>query len=88
MVTPSKRINVYIAGLGCQGCIIRVENAVYRMPGVIYVGVSLSSMKMMVTSSDDFDEAMMASKLEQLGFRVTEGAPAGLSECRCGRRDR
>ncbi len=90
MPAPSKRISAYVAGLGCPECIASVENMVYRMPGVTFVGVSLNSMKMTVIVQEAFDEAEMAVRLERLGYQVVDTEPLAqpLVDCACRRQKR
>jgi copper chaperone CopZ len=47
---PIKNIKYRVGGMDCASCVAKIENAVGRLPGVDYVGVSLSSGTLVKTS--------------------------------------
>ncbi|SMQ68434.1 Copper chaperone CopZ [Devosia lucknowensis] len=71
--------------MGCEDCVIVIENAVNRLPGVAYVGVSLSGGTMTVRSGEGFDATAIVSKVQALGYGMggADTASTAAKVCRC-----
>jgi len=69
MTVPDK-LTFAIHGLGCSDCVSAIENAVMPLPGVAYVGVSLSGRTMTVRPGPGFDVSAVFSKVQLLGYGV------------------
>lgn len=84
MTVPHK-LTFAIHDLGCTDCVSTIENAVMPLPGVTYVGVSLSRGAMTIRSGLDFDGAAI-SKVRLLGYGVGDDCAedvAWLAGCPC-----
>ncbi|WP_082102235.1 heavy-metal-associated domain-containing protein [Devosia psychrophila] len=89
-MTSSAKLTFAVAGLGCPGCVPAIENAVMRLPGILYVGVSLSGGTMTITPGPDFERERVITALAGLGYDVdgTRTDPlGGAVSCPCRERD-
>lgn len=77
------KLTFAIHGMGCEGCVTAIENAVMPMAGVAYVGVSLSRMTMTVRPGPDFDPVSMISRIMALGYGVDEARLGGIRSNSC-----
>lgn len=86
-----EKLTIGIAGMACDGCVHVLENAVNRLPGIAYVGVSLSGASMTVRSGQGFDLADLFGCVKALGYEVSEVGkefPGIPTECSCRARAR
>jgi Zn2+/Cd2+-exporting ATPase len=73
---PIKNIKYRVGGMDCASCVAKIENAVGRLPGVDYVGVSLSSGTLTVRPGQDFSKGTVERQVKALGFAIApEGPP-------------
>ncbi|WP_051960691.1 heavy-metal-associated domain-containing protein [Devosia riboflavina] len=77
-----EKLTFQLAGMGCDGCVTAVENAVMVLPGVAYVGVSLSAGTMTVRPGPGFDPAALAIVVAGLGYGI-DGEQASGADCPC-----
>lgn len=80
------KLTFAIHGMGCEGCVAVIENAVLPMAGVAYVGVSLVSGTMTIRPGPGFDTSVLVAKMTALGYGVGE-LPGLISSsgCQCRR---
>ena len=86
-----EKLTIGIAGMACDGCVQVLENAVNRLPGIAYVGVSLSGASMTVRSGEGFDLANLFGCVKALGYEVSEAGkafPGTSMDCPCRARAR
>lgn len=62
-------IKLGIEGMSCGGCVLSVEKALGRVPGVKKVTVSLEK-KEAVVEGDALDRARLAGAVEDAGYDV------------------
>ena len=67
-MTKRAKLTFAIANLGCSNCVAAIENAVMPLPGVAYVGVSLTGGTMTVRPGPDLNVGTIVSKLTGLGY--------------------
>lgn len=77
-----EKLTFQLAGIGCDGCVAAVENAVMVLPGVSYVGVSFSAGTMTVRPGPGFDPEALAVVVAGLGYGI-EGGQATGADCPC-----
>ena len=67
-----KKINktIYIEGMKCEGCVNRVKNVLYAIPGVKSCSVSLEDKKTDLVLTKDIDDSVFQDKIEALGFTL------------------
>jgi copper chaperone CopZ len=85
-MTRAEKLAFAVKGMGCDGCVAAIENAVMSMPGVAYVGVCLSSMTMTIRPCEGFDFETTVAEVRSLGYDVNrEGQldAALQSDCPC-----
>lgn len=90
MTVPNK-LTFAVAGLGCDGCVAAIENAVMPMPGVTYVGVSLSGGTMTIRPGPGLDIPQLKTRVSDLGYSMSDGVPPTFlvaSVCPCRTRGR
>ena len=79
----TENATLLIGGMTCFDCVIRVDDALSRIPGVINVNVSLAAEKARVsyvpgvTSLENFEQALMHTGKQLLGV-VGERSKTGL----------
>ena len=61
-MTKRAKLTFAIANLGCSNCVAAIENAVMPLPGVAYVGVSLTGGTMTVRPGPDLNVGAVMSK--------------------------
>jgi copper chaperone CopZ len=86
-----EKLTFVIEGLGCDGCVAAIENSVCPMPGVTYVGVSLSGGTMTIRAGTGLDAAGVLEKVRSMGYGVQAGPGVDatlLRECPCRRNGR
>lgn len=71
---PAEKLTV--SGMGCDGCVSVIENAVMPLPGVAYVGVCLTGGTMTLRPSIGLDATDMTSGSSPW---VTESVAVGRS---------
>ncbi|KFC70286.1 copper ion binding protein [Devosia sp. LC5] len=71
-MTKRAKLTFAIANLGCSNCVAAIENAVMPLPGVAYVGVSLTGGTMTVRPGPDLNVGAIVSKLMGLGYVVVD----------------
>jgi copper chaperone CopZ len=89
MSRPEK-LTFAITGMGCVDCVAVIENAVMPMPGITYIGVSLSSGTMTIRPGPGFEKSVLINRVTSLGYGVGDesGTPAlvpGPCPCRLSR---
>lgn len=86
MTAPSK-LTFAVVNMGCPDCVAAIENAVMPLPGVVYVGVSLTGGTMTIRPGPGLNTAVIVSKLAGLGYAVVDevghdSRPASPCPCR------
>lgn len=67
-----------VENIKCGGCSASIVRALDKLPGVDAVRVIPESQTVIVTHGDDWDPALVAERLEALGYPLA-GSVAGLS---------
>lgn len=62
---------VYIQGMSCENCEIRVENALNRLDGVA-ASVSYKKKRAIVSYSQEISDELLKQTVERLGYQVSE----------------
>lgn len=81
MNRPDK-LTFQIAGMGCDVCVAAIENAVMTLPGVDYVGVSLSRGTMTVRPGPGLDLERLVTVVVGLGYGI-DGSEVQGADCPC-----
>lgn len=86
MTAPAK-LTFSISGMGCDGCVAAIENAVLQLQGVAYAGVSLNSGTMTIRPGHELDVSALTAKVSAMGYAI-EAAMDGhgtvpVSSCPC-----
>jgi copper chaperone CopZ len=86
-MTARDKLTFAVTGMGCEGCVDVIENAVMPMTCVAYVGISLSGGTMTVRPGPGFDPVAMVSRIVALGYGVDEAPVEGnrSNACPCTR---
>lgn len=63
---------ISIEGMKCEGCVTRVRNILTDMKEGIECEVCLENKQAHITLKKDMDNEVIKSKIENLGFTVTE----------------
>ena len=66
-----KDIELKVNGMVCEGCENRVKNALSTIDGVEKVEASHDSGKVVVTVSKEIEKSVLAEKIDDIGFEVT-----------------
>lgn len=61
---------LHIEGMHCEGCAKRVQDALLKIPGVASAEVDLGSKSARITVSAPVDSAVLAEKIDLLGFTL------------------
>lgn len=64
--------SIKIEGMSCNHCKQRVENTLLEMPGIEKAKVNLAKKEAVITCAENVSDAEIKSKVEELGFSVTE----------------
>ena len=65
-----------LTGLDCADCALKLEAAVRRQPGVVWVSANFATSKMSVEyEADKIDEPGLIKTISKLGYGVEEAAP-------------
>lgn len=72
-----ERVIVGVEGMSCGGCVLSVEKALERLPGVKKVTVSLEKKKATV-EGDGLNQALLAAAIEDAGFDASGFETAGV----------
>ena len=62
---------VIVEGMHCDHCVKKVTEALESIEGVTKVKVNLSKKEAIITSTEEIDDQIIKSKIEELGFSVT-----------------
>lgn len=62
---------VNVEGMHCDHCVKKVTEALESIEGVTKVKVNLSKKEAIITSTEEIDDQIIKSKIEELGFSVT-----------------
>lgn len=76
-MTTTDKLTFAIHGMGCEGCVAAIENAVMPMTGVAYVGVSLSGMTITVRPAEGFDASALEVSILSMGYGFEGLEPSG-----------
>lgn len=63
---------VYIDGMSCMHCAVKVEKALASVSGVTDAKVDLVNKKAVVKLKKDIDNATLKATVEDLGYNVTD----------------
>ncbi len=85
-MTRTEKLTFAIQGMGCGNCVAAIENAVMPIPGIAYVGVSLSGGTMTIRPGDGFEASVIIARITSLGYGV-DGASGSVSSPGCPCRD-
>lgn len=72
-MTALEKLTFTVMGMGCDGCVAAIENAVLPLAGVLYVGVSLSSGTMTIRPGKGLDVAELTKRVGALGYGLSAG---------------
>jgi copper chaperone CopZ len=75
-MTPREKLTIEVIGMDCPDCVATIENAVMRLPGVIYVGVSLGGGTMTIRPGPVIDVEQVISEVVALGYAIGGAADA------------
>jgi len=65
-----------IEGIGCAGCIRKIEGGLTKLPGIVDARVNFTQRRLAVGWHDDaIDAARIVSELERIGYRAHPFAP-------------
>lgn len=62
---------VNVEGMHCDHCVKKITEALESIEGVTKVKVNLSKKEAIITSTEEIDDQIIKSKIEELGFSVT-----------------
>ena len=67
-----KRIHkkIHIEGMHCEGCVMRVKNVLFSIPGVKKCEVSLEDKCADLVLSKEIDDSIFKEKIESIGFQM------------------
>lgn len=69
---PSTRtIHLSIGGMGCQGCVTAVQEALQRVPGVERALVDLSGNKAEVEAAPSTEPQALVAAVEEAGYEAS-----------------
>jgi copper chaperone len=66
------RYALTIDGMGCEGCVAAVAEAIEQLPGVRKVEVDLASGKASVEAEPALDESALRQALDKAGYDLTD----------------
>jgi len=61
-----------VTGMTCGHCVASVEEEVSEIPGVTAVEVELESGRLVVTSPEPVDPALVRAAVDEAGYTVTD----------------
>src|SRR5271155_5005848 len=65
-----------VAGIGCAGCIRKIENGLTKLPGVIDARVNFTQRRLAVDwRNDEIDAPRIIQAIEGIGYRAHPFAP-------------
>ena len=70
-MTARDKLTFAVTGMGCEGCVSAIENAVMPLQGVAYVGVCLSDATMTVRPGPGLDVPDMIAQVAAMGYGVS-----------------
>lgn len=78
-----EKLTMPIFGLGCDGCVVAVENALNRLPGVSYAGVSLIGATLTLRIGEGFDHEELVRCIDALGYSVSGSVSPSTDDLPC-----
>lgn len=85
---PLSRMNIAVDGIGCAGCIRKIENGLRQVPGVVDARVNFTNRRLAVQwRASDTDATVVIDALARIGYRghPFETANAEAEESRHGK---
>jgi copper chaperone CopZ len=70
-MTAREKLTFAVTGMGCDGCVSAIENAVMPLQGVAYVGVCLSDATMTVRPGLGLDVSGIIARVAAMGYGVS-----------------
>lgn len=84
MATTTHAFNIQIEGMSCASCVMRVEKALKKVPGVAEAQVNLATERAQVTGGAELQLAPLLAAVEKAGYGaqpVVESRPPSRASC-------
>ena len=83
--TATAEISLDIEGMSCASCVMRVEKALKKIPGVTEVSVNLATERASIATADAVPPATLIAAIEKAGYQAREHLPEQASPPPTGR---
>ncbi|MFS2116910.1 heavy-metal-associated domain-containing protein, partial [Herbaspirillum frisingense] len=83
--TATAEISLDIEGMSCASCVMRVEKALKKIPGVTEVSVNLATERASIATADAVPPATLIAAIEKAGYQAREHLPEQASTPPSGR---
>ena len=74
-VSDSDALSLDVEGMTCASCVLRVEKALRKVPGVQDVSVNLATNKAVIKSHDHIDAGNLIAAVEKVGYEAHTSNP-------------